>query len=195
MRQYHPHSTYQRADTNDGTEYQGFEIYTLDSKLTYTSQQHIVDETSRRSTGLSSRLLPTSITSRLAGWRLGSYFSALTATISLVINIVALIALNHHQDADTKLVRLFTGSCHRVTAMTIWIHLAINALSTVLLAGSNYCMQCLCAPTRKDVDKAHCQGRYLDIGVPSVRNLRSIGRFKLVLWWILGLSSIPLHLM
>lgn len=56
-------------------------------------------------------------------------------------------------------------------------------------------MQCLAAPTRKEIDRFHAQGKYLDIGVPSVRNLRAIPRSKVLLWWALGLSSIPLHLM
>ncbi|OJJ82358.1 uncharacterized protein ASPGLDRAFT_531052 [Aspergillus glaucus CBS 516.65] len=53
-------------------------------------------------------------------------------------------------------------------------HLVINILSTLMLAGSNFTMQCLCAPTRKDLDRAHQSNRWLDIGAPSIRNLRSI---------------------
>ena len=76
-----------------------------------------------------------------------------------------------------------------------WIHLAINVVSTALLSGSNYCMQVLCAPNRKEVDDAHARKRYMDIGVPSLRNLTLIRKEKLLLWCLLGLSSLPLHLM
>lgn len=56
-------------------------------------------------------------------------------------------------------------------------------------------MQCLSAPTRSEVDKAHSQGIWLDIGVPSVRNLRRLSTPRIVLWWLLAISSIPLHLL
>lgn len=196
MHRLHPRNNYQRAATGDESEYHGLEMTLYDRKLPFTTVQTVQDaHTNRTPTGLASTVLPTTISTRLAGWRLGSFLSALAAVVSLVINVLAVAVLERHQNADTKLVQIYTGSCQRVTTMTIWIHLAINALSTVLLAGSNYCMQCLCAPTRQDVDKAHAAGRYLDIGVPSIRNLKSIGSSKLALWWILGLSSIPLHLM
>jgi hypothetical protein len=89
---------------------------------------------------------------------------------------------------------IYTGDCKRVETTDTWIHLAINALSTLLLSGSNYCMQCLSAPTRAEVDAAHARKKWLDIGVPSIRNLRNIGRKRVFLWWCLGLSSVPLHL-
>jgi hypothetical protein len=73
--------------------------------------------------------------------------------------------------------------------------LLINALSTILLSASNYTMQCLSAPTRSEVDDAHSTGKWLDIGVPSVRNLGRIARKRVILWWLLGASSLPLHLL
>ena len=75
------------------------------------------------------------------------------------------------------------------------MHVAINVLSTLLLGASNYSMQCLSSPTRREVDKAHSQGIWLDIGVPSVRNLRKLSTTRIVLWWLLAISSIPLHLL
>ena len=56
-------------------------------------------------------------------------------------------------------------------------------------------MQCLSSPTRSEIDKAHSQGIWLDIGVPSVRNLRRLSTARIVLWWLLAFSSIPLHLL
>ena len=56
-------------------------------------------------------------------------------------------------------------------------------------------MQCLSSPTRSEIDKAHSQGIWLDIGVPSVRNLRRLSKTRIVLWWLLAISSIPLHLL
>ncbi len=129
----------------------------------------------------------------LYGWRTGALTAALLAAISLLINFIVVVWLGTHGGGN--LVELYNGDCTKVEHMDVWVHLAINVLSTLLLGGSNYCMQCLSAPTRSDVDRAHAKGKFLDIGVPSVRNLRSIPRYKMLLWWALGLSSVPLHLM
>lgn len=132
---------------------------------------------------------------RLHGWRLGAVSAALLALISLVINVIAASWLASHPSDDGSLVHIFTGSCGKVAQIDMWVHLAINGVSTLLLGGSNYCMQVLCAPTRSDVNRQHMQSRFLDVGVPSVRNLRKVGTSKCALWWILALSSVPLHLM
>ncbi|KAF3005003.1 hypothetical protein E8E13_008650 [Curvularia kusanoi] len=105
--------------------------------------------------------------------------------------------------ADSTEMRLLNGrpaekgsfrDCDEARQMNTGLHLLINALSTILLGSSNYCMQCLSAPTRKEVDRAHAQRRSLDIGVLSVSNLLRINRKRAVMWAILGLTSIPLHL-
>lgn len=56
-------------------------------------------------------------------------------------------------------------------------------------------MQLLVSPTRREVDQAHSNKSWVDIGVPSVRNLRFISFKRVVLWSLLALSSIPLHLL
>ncbi len=130
------------------------------------------------------------------GWRVGAAIAVVTAGVALIINIsIGAWALNNpERRSGALLVELFQGDCKKVANMNTWAHLAINALSTVLLSGSNYCMQCLIAPTRDDINRAHKKQKWLDIGVPSVRNLGSIGPGRAVLWWALALSSIPLHL-
>ncbi|KAL8708100.1 MAG: hypothetical protein Q9220_006954 [cf. Caloplaca sp. 1 TL-2023] len=55
-------------------------------------------------------------------------------------------------------------------------------------------MQCLSAPTRDEIDRAHQRQRWLDIGVPSIRNLRAMSWYRISLWFLLASSSIPLHL-
>lgn len=131
-----------------------------------------------------------------SGWRAGAFSAACIALLSLLINIVAAVWLQGHPDNSSKqLVTVFRGDCDTVARMDIWVHLLINVLSTLLLGGSNYCMQCLSAPTRSEVDKAHASGNFLDIVVPSYRNLRHIAWFRVLLWWMLALSSLPLHLL
>jgi len=79
--------------------------------------------------------------------------------------------------------------------ITFWVDLLINILSTLLLGASNNCTQLLVAPTRKDIGDAHAAGRYLDVGVSSVRNFMAVSRWRKWLCVGLFLSSIPLHLL
>ncbi|KIX08961.1 uncharacterized protein Z518_00039 [Rhinocladiella mackenziei CBS 650.93] len=138
---------------------------------------------------------PASTATMFSGWRGGATSAAGLASISLCINLGVGIWLCTQGKNAGGLTEVYRGNCNTAKQLSIWVHLAINILSTLLLGGSNYCMQCVSAPTRKEIDKAHSQGKYLDIGVPSMRNLGVIGLQKNALWWILGLTSIPLHLM
>lgn len=54
-------------------------------------------------------------------------------------------------------------------------------------------MQRLVAPTRQEIDDAHAKKKWLDIGMPSLRNLSAIHKGRMWLWIVLGLSSVPLH--
>ena len=126
---------------------------------------------------------------------MGATLSAIGAAIILLFNIILTIAASARNPGHGGLANIQEGNCSESDRLDFWLHLLINALSTILLAASNYCMQCLSSPTRQDIDKAHAQHRWLDIGVQSLRNLGSISRHRLCLWWLLALSSIPLHLL
>ena len=87
-----------------------------------------------------------------------------------------------------------SAPCDRTKWITLWVDLLVNILSTLLLGAGSNCAQLLSSPERVDVDKAHLSGVWLDIGVPSVRNLKHIQRKRSVLWLVLFAASIPLHL-
>lgn len=98
--------------------------------------------------------------------------------------------------ARTVLASLRLGPVMKsVFSATTKIHLGINVLATMLVAASNYNTQCMTAPSRSDIDCAHQQGKWLDVGIQSVRNLRYVPRWKVVLWLALLLSTLPLHLL
>lgn len=80
------------------------------------------------------------ILSYLAGWRMGAVIAALVSIISLLINVVIAIQLSAQHKFEGGLATLYEGDCKQVQSYNLWFHLAINALSTVLLSGSNYCM-------------------------------------------------------
>ncbi|KAI8649676.1 hypothetical protein NCS55_01468300 [Fusarium keratoplasticum] len=74
------------------------------------------------------------------------------------------------------------------------MHLAINIIATGILGSSNFFMQTLVAPTRREVDRAHSSGDWVEIGVQSIRNFRFISRCRIAFWLLFALSSVPLHL-
>ena len=132
---------------------------------------------------------------KLEGYHFGVLCCAAVAAVVLIINLILTIWAVSTHSIQNGLGTLQDGSCKKTATLAFWTHLAINILSTLLLGASNYSMQCLSSPTRSEIDKAHGQGIWLDIGVPSIRNLRRLSVSRIVLWWLLAISSLPLHLL
>lgn len=81
---------------------------------------------------------------RLSGWKVGVSVCAATAVFVCLLNItLTLWAVINHKIED-GLSYLYTGSCQEVATMSLWIHLGINAMSTMLLSASN----CTCVTMR-----------------------------------------------
>ena len=129
------------------------------------------------------------------GWKLGARICALVVGAILVLNISVTAWAALRFGLSGGIGTIHRGSCTSIKHTGLWLHIAINVLSTLLLGASNYCMQCLCSPTRSEVDRAHSKRTWLDIGIQSVRNLTKISRLRMFLWILLAASSIPLHLM
>jgi hypothetical protein len=123
--------------------------------------------------------------------RFGALHFAVWATIVFLINVTITIWGSTYSKSGV----LLEGDCDRVKRLNTGLHVLINVLSTILLSGSNYCMQCLSAPTRSEVDSAHAKGTWLDIGIPSIRNVKHLSRKRTILWVLLALTSLPLHLL
>ncbi|KAK5697818.1 hypothetical protein LTR17_023785 [Elasticomyces elasticus] len=132
---------------------------------------------------------------KLQGWRFGVTCYAFTAFLVLMLNLILTIIAATKFGSAEGVGTVFTGSCDTVNSWTTWLHVLINALSSILLSASNYTMQCLCSPTRKEIDEAHAKGDWMDIGVASVRNIWKIRWTRQVVWWCLALSSVPIHLL
>ena len=126
---------------------------------------------------------------------MGVALCAFAAGTVLLINLVVTIWGVAEFGVHGTLVTIQDGDCSKSKKLSLWLHLAINILSTLLLGASNYCMQCLSSPSRAEIDSAHSQQIWLDIGVPSVRNLRRVSWNKVILWWLFAISTVPLHLL
>ncbi|KAF6815159.1 hypothetical protein CMUS01_12487 [Colletotrichum musicola] len=90
----------------------------------------------------------------------------------------------------------YTADCrdNSITTVNVGLHLLLNAVSTVIFASSNFFMQVLNSPSRKEVDAVHAKGDWLDIGIPSWRNAFRLSWFKAIAWLTIFLTSLPIHL-
>jgi hypothetical protein len=131
----------------------------------------------------------------ITSYRAGLLRSALIAGFVFALNVALDGWMFQKFGAEGGSGVLLRSSCRAVHAADIVVHLVLNVLSTLILGASNYCMQALCAPTRAEIDVAHAQRRWADIGTQSLRNLRLISKGRLSLWALLAVSSIPLHLL
>jgi len=113
----------------------------------------------------------------------------------LVVNFALLTISERLPTTATGSRLLYSGDCHYASSRSTVAHLAINVLATLILSASNAAMQCLSAPTRSDIDRAHGRGEWLNIGVSSLYNLVYSDWSRRVAWLCLLLTSVPLHLM
>jgi hypothetical protein len=138
--------------------------------------------------------------SKTADWKVSLIAGACACIAVLIVNLGVTIWSTLNLEGSENGIKtsrriIYEGSCSTTRELSIAIHLVINIFGSILLAASNYGMQCLSAPTRADVDKAHARHRWVDIGIPSFHNLRKVSGSRATLWWLLVFSSLPLHLL
>lgn len=128
---------------------------------------------------------------RFRGWRGGVLAGAISAALVFLINFIFTVWAAVTSKSGTKIGTLYIGDCGIVQRSDLGLHMAINMMGTLLLGASNYAMQCLSSPTRKEIDAEHAKGKSLDIGIPSLKNLT--GWIRKTLFAFLVISTIPLH--
>ncbi|KIW02250.1 uncharacterized protein PV09_06402 [Verruconis gallopava] len=133
-----------------------------------------------------------------SGWRFAVFGCAMSCTVSFALNLLLVIVIVAKYGVDSSgRLQMYEGDCVSTEKLNTVVHIFINAMSTVLLSSSNYVMQCICAVTREEVDAAHAgkrRSRWAEIGVPSMFNMCLIAPRRVLLWYLLMFSSLPLHL-
>ncbi|KAK3501346.1 hypothetical protein B0T13DRAFT_446491 [Neurospora crassa] len=127
-----------------------------------------------------------------AGWRAGVRLNALLAGIILLLGVICLVILAAWKGKHVfkgKIV-IYKGPCSTTSAIDSGVHAVVNILGVVLLAGANYTFQVLSSPTREELTAAHERKKWLDIGIPSFRNLRYIAKRRSLLAVVLLLAAI-----
>ena len=135
-----------------------------------------------------------SVTRQTSTWRFIVLSGLIITLVVLILNLSFLIWFQARQRRYSGNV-LYKGDCEHAKSVITYSSLTINVLSTLLLGASNAAMQCLCAPTRADVDKVHAAGSWLDIGISGLRNWHVMGRWRKHAWVAILISSLPLHLL
>lgn len=135
--------------------------------------------------------------SRLSGWRKSAFVNTILVSIVFLVLTLSHAFLVARSGDPTGYHVIHSGSCagNSVGRLNTLLHLLINILSSLVLASTNFFMQVLNAPSREELDSAHGQGSWLDIGVPSPRNVFKVSLFKTTMWILFFLSSIPIHLL
>ena len=139
---------------------------------------------------MSWRSLRTKHMSYLTAWQTSIYWWALLTSIILLVELGLLIWVSVSFSRDDGHSVLYEGSCDHVSKLDTASHLLMNLVSIVLLSASNYTMQCLSSPNRQEIDRAHASRQSLDIGVPSLKNLRRVTRQARLSWILLAVTSI-----
>ena len=128
------------------------------------------------------------------GWRLGTLVSCYAVAVCLLLELGLLtyaLLLNRPRDG---LGILYEGRCEKVKRLSILLLLPLNIIGTVLISTSNYVMQAVSAPTREEVDQSHAKGGFRNIGMPTSYDMVFARPYKSTLWWILALTTVPIHL-
>lgn len=135
--------------------------------------------------------------STLSGWKKSAFINTVLVSIVFLILLSWQIILWAKTGNAGAYQIIHIGDCadDSVGRLNTVLHLIINILSSLVLASTNFFMQVLNAPSREELDSAHEKGSWLDIGVPSPRNAFKVSRFKMIMWLLFFLSSIPIHLL
>ncbi|KAJ2998646.1 hypothetical protein NUW58_g255 [Xylaria curta] len=104
---------------------------------------------------------------------------ALITTV-FITNIALIVYASLKYPSRQGVGLIYVGDCETVQASNRYLHLLINLLSTGMLSASNFCIQLQASPTRTEVDHVHEHNSWVDIGVPSIRNLSCAATFVAV---------------
>ncbi|KAH7149681.1 hypothetical protein B0J13DRAFT_312580 [Dactylonectria estremocensis] len=124
---------------------------------------------------------PSTVRKLTTGWRGGVTLNALLALLVFVAAIVCLALAAANGKISGGGSSVVDGDVGKVRSANWGIHAVVNVFAIVLIAGANYVVQILTSPTRCEVDIAHEKFNWVDIGIPSLRNLGLISSTRAAL--------------
>ncbi|KAF7879848.1 uncharacterized protein EAF02_008018 [Botrytis sinoallii] len=142
-------------------------------------ESNIFDEKTKNSDG-----------ARVQKWKSRCSIAAIFMGAVLAAYVVFIIWASQRTDS-TKIGTILTGNCSTVNATNLGLHVLINAMGTIVSIASACALYFLSSPTRNEIDEAHAKGNSFNIGVLSLRNLKSFK--KKILFGLLIVTSLPIH--
>ncbi|KAI1851114.1 hypothetical protein JX266_003779 [Neoarthrinium moseri] len=124
------------------------------------------------------------------GWRGGVTFNAFLSLVILLVAVICLVIMVTKPQVVTGAATILSGSCASATTLNTALHVLINVLTIIILAGGNYVFQLLTSPTRAELAAAHDKKQWLDIGIPSLRNYSHISGFRASLATIVLVAAV-----
>jgi hypothetical protein len=131
----------------------------------------------------------------LTGWRGGVVYTTLLAVLIFIVSVICLILVVTKTKAFSEELAIFSGDCLTARRINLGLHVVVNVFAVVLLAGANYIFQILMSPTREEVSEAHDRRRWLDIGVPSIRNFVHVSGFRAATGTVILVVAIAIQVM
>ncbi|KAK3899776.1 hypothetical protein C8A05DRAFT_36590, partial [Staphylotrichum tortipilum] len=124
------------------------------------------------------------------GWRRGVALNVLGMFLVLITGFVCLIIAISGVPLGAGRSAIFVGGCGTTVGIDMGLHVVISVFVVGILAAANYAFQVLGSPTREEVDAAHTRRDWLDVGVPSLRNLGRIAGRRAVLAVLLVTAAV-----
>jgi len=131
----------------------------------------------------------------MAGWRGGVAVNSFVSFLVLVVGIVCLILAVSKAQMLGGESAIFAGGCAQAERIGWGLRAVISVFVIILLAIGNYVFQVLSSPTRRELASAHERHKWLEIGVPSWRNLRFISSTRVFLAAVILLAAFSTQLM
>ena len=116
-----------------------------------------------------------------------------TPILIAIIVCLALAATSDRLEGHDTIIS--TGDCERISATDQAIQAVGNILGIFFIAGASYVSQVLVSPTREEVTAAHTKSRWVDIGVPSLRNMAAISIGRAILSAVVVFAAVASQLM
>lgn len=117
----------------------------------------------------------------MTGWKGGVALNMALALVILLAAIVCVVLAVTKKRISEEPAAIVTGQCSGVSAIDLGVHALVNVLALFFLVGANYVAQVLVSPTRTEVAAAHEKLRWLDVGIPSIRNLGGVSKGRALL--------------
>lgn len=115
-------------------------------------------------------------------------------SFSICLTLLICFIVSSTRGGATGTTELFSGKCSHAANITSVMQALLALLAIGVSVCSDFFIRLVSSPTVGDLREAHSQGRSLDIGVHSLRNVFHISCWRTFGWSMLILLAIPIQI-